>query len=128
MHSDERQSTRSPTTSRSDSYRDGPTPRANGNAYQTRSSITEENGKGYNEYEETVDDVDDPPANVRPPQRSEDQYIAALRYRFPNRPKTDYAYSKPLGPSGIFNKILFKKNNSFQKKNPSSSRSTFTDY
>jgi hypothetical protein len=90
-------------TKRSGSYNDGPASRTTGRAYQARSSITEENGREDNEYEEATNDLDGSPTNVGPPQRSEDQYIAALRYRFPSRPKTDYAYSKPVGPAGKCN-------------------------
>jgi hypothetical protein len=108
MYSDERQSSRSPTTSRTDSYRDGPAPRTNGRGYQLRSTITEQTERDDNEYEEALED--DEQARIEPPpQRSEDQYIAALRYRFPNRPKSDYAYSKPPGPAGNFNRIFFRK-------------------
>jgi hypothetical protein len=103
MASDERQSTRSPTTSRSDSYRDGTGLRSNGNPYNRRSSITDGND---NEYEDPTNDVDDVP-NIRPPQRKEDQYLAALRHRFPNRPKTDYSYSRPIAAAS-----MFKLNNS----------------
>lgn len=103
MYNEDLQSTRSPSGSRSGSYADGPASRNNARAYQTRSSITEETARDDNEYEEPTDDADQsPPANDRPPQRPEDQYIAALRYRFPNRPKNDYAYSRPAGPLGMF--------------------------
>jgi hypothetical protein len=105
MASDERPSTRSPTTSRTDSYRDGLGSRTNANAYNRRSSITDGND---NEYEEPGNDVDDRSINDIPPQRREDQYIAALRHRFPNRPKTDYSYSRPVGPTIS----RFKLNNS----------------
>ncbi len=102
MYNEDEQATRSTATSRTGSYNDGPLSRPNVRAYQSRSSIIEENGQENNEYEETLDDPDRSPDNTRPPQRSEDQYIAALRYRFPNRPKTDYAYSKPVGPASMF--------------------------
>ena len=95
MYSDTRLSTRSPTGSRTDSYADGPGPRSNVGAYQTRSSVTEDTVREDNEYEEAPDDIEETSrAADRPPQRSEDQYIAALRYRFPNRAKDDYAYKK----------------------------------
>ncbi|CAF2080458.1 unnamed protein product [Rotaria magnacalcarata] len=97
MFSDERESTRSPTTSKTDSYRGGPMSRENDHPYQRRSSMSEENERDDNEYEAAPEDIDEPPRRGPPPPR-EDQYIAALRYRFPNRPKTDYAYSKPLAP------------------------------
>ncbi len=114
MSSAERQSTRSPTiTSRSDSYRDGPTSRAAGRPYQQRSSITEENEREDNEYEEALDDVDEQSKPERPPQRSEDQYISALRYRFPNRAVTDYVYSKPVGPASMFNLNFFRINEKY---------------
>jgi hypothetical protein len=50
MYNDERQSTRSPTTSRADSYNDGPGSRINAAGYQSRSSINEENDREDNEY------------------------------------------------------------------------------
>jgi hypothetical protein len=110
MYNDERQSTRSPTTSRAGSYNDGPGSRINAAGYQSRSSINEENDREDNEYEEPSGDNDDAARNDRPPQRSEDQYIAALRHRFPNRPKKDYAYSKPIGPISMFISIVFYNN------------------
>jgi hypothetical protein len=106
MYSEERQSSRSPTISRTDSYRDGPSSRINDRGYQLRSTIPEYNGTDDNEYEETPGSVDESARNERPPQRSEDQYIAALRYRFPSRPKSDYAYSKPVAPGSKFNNII----------------------
>lgn len=101
MYNEDLQSTRSPSGSRSGSYADGPPSRNNARAYQTRSSITEETARDDNEYEEPNNGANESPQNDRPPPRAEDQYIAALRYRFPNRPKDDYAYSKPLGPIGM---------------------------
>ncbi|CAF1168232.1 unnamed protein product [Adineta steineri] len=100
MLSDERQSQRSPTTSRTGPYRDGPASRATDRGYQQRSSIDEENDRD-NEYEEPSNDIDEETRNEPRPQRNEDPYISALRHRFPNRPKNDYSYSKPLGPSSI---------------------------
>ena len=116
MYNDERQSTRSPTLSRTGSYTDGPAPRSNGRAYQSRSSITEDIVREDNEYEEALDEVDASSTNVRPPQRSEDQYIAALRYRFPNRPKNDYSYTKPSGPLGMFCSIDLPSITSYKQK------------
>lgn len=100
--SDERQSTRSPTISRTDSYRDGPMSNPTDRPYQQRSSITEDIEREDNDYEEPSNESGSQERDDRPPPRREDQYIAALRYRFPNRPKTDYAYKQPVGPAGIF--------------------------
>ncbi|CAM2718812.1 unnamed protein product [Rotaria socialis] len=97
MFGDERESTRSPTTSKTDSYRGGPMSRENDHPYQRRSSLNEEYERDDNEYEAAPEDISESQKKGPPPPR-EDQYIAALRYRFPNRPKTDYAYSKPLVP------------------------------
>jgi hypothetical protein len=96
MYSDERHSTRSPTTSRTDSYREGPSLRPVG-----RPSITEDERED-NEYEQTPYNGDEPSVADRPPPRSEDQYKSALQYRFPNRPKTDITYSRPPGPLRMF--------------------------
>lgn len=124
MYSDERQSARSPTTSRTDSYGDGPRARTNGHAYQRRSSIIEENGSGDNEYEGGLEDAEEPTPNVRPPQRAEDQYVAALQHRFPSRPKSDYSYSKPIGPISMLKKKKIYKTVSFFKSSYSSSTCT----
>lgn len=102
MYNEDLQSTRSPSGSRSGSYADGPASRINARPYQARSSITEETARDDNEYEEPTNEGDSSPAIDRPPPPPQDQYIAALRYRFPNRSKNDYAYSKPLGPAGMF--------------------------
>jgi hypothetical protein len=102
MYNEDEQARRSPITSRAGPYNGGPISRTNGRAYQARSSITEETGREDNEYEEAPNESDVSPVNVGPPPRSEDQYISALRYRFPNRPKSDYAYSKPAGPGGKY--------------------------
>jgi len=129
MYSDEQQSTRSPATSRTDSYRDGPGLRTNNErAYQLRSTANKENGTEDNEYEETPGDDDEPARNELPPPRSEDQYIAALRYRFPSRPKTDYAYSKPLGPSSMLILNIFQNKSYLLFKSSSSTNTTYTIY
>src|SRR4051794_12671840 len=107
MYNDERQSTRSPTTSRTGSYTDGPGSRINTRPYQARSSITEDNIREDNEYEDGLHDINESTRSAGPPQNSEDQYIAALKYRFPNRSKNDYAYRRPSGPSSIFHNIFF---------------------
>ena len=111
MYSDGRQSTRSPTNSRSDSYRNGASvadapgrlnPRADSGPYQRRSSILESDEREDNDYEQALYDSDEGPAETaRPPAppRNEDPYVSALRYRFPNRAKSDYVYSKPAGPT-----------------------------
>ncbi len=101
MYNDDLQSNRSQSGSRAGSYGNGPATRNNGRGYQARSSIVEETGQDDNEYEGAPNAGDESPRNERPPQRSEDQYIAALRYRFPNRPKNDYSYTKPIGPTGM---------------------------
>ena len=106
MYNEDEQVIRSPLTSRAGSYNEGLTSRTNGRPYQARSSITEETGREDNEYEGAPNESDVPPVNVGPPPRSEDQYISALRYRFPNRPKSDYAYSKPAGPAGKYFQIF----------------------
>ncbi|CAF2642463.1 unnamed protein product [Rotaria sp. Silwood2] len=93
-----RQSTRSPTTSQTDSYGAGSVPRTNGRPYPQRSSINEENERDDNEYEPASDDIDEQERTYRPPPRNEDPYLSALKLRFPNRPRTDYAYSRPSGP------------------------------
>ena len=110
MYSDGRQSSRSPTNSRSDTYRNGASgsdapgrlnTRADSGPYQQRSSILESDERDDNDYEQAVYDTDEGPADTpRPTTRNEDPYVSALRYRFPNRPKTDYVYSKPAGPAG----------------------------
>ncbi|CAF0895467.1 unnamed protein product [Adineta ricciae] len=97
MFGDERESIRSPTTSRN-----GPMSRTNDRSYQQRSSITEDTERDDNEYEEPSNDLDEQPSKIdRPPPPPQEQYISALRYRFPNRPKTDYAYSKPVAPANV---------------------------
>ncbi|UJR09263.1 hypothetical protein I4U23_013509 [Adineta vaga] len=78
MLGDERRSIRSPTTSPNGSYRDE---------------------RDDNEYEEPSNDLEEQPRNDGPPLPAQDQYISALRHRFPNRSKNDYVYSKPIGPS-----------------------------
>ncbi|CAF1296066.1 unnamed protein product [Rotaria sp. Silwood1] len=98
MLSAERQSTRSPTTSQTDSYGTGIASRANGRPYQQRSSITGENERQDDEYGTAPDDMDEQERTYRPPPRNEDPYLSALKIRFPNRPRGDYAYTRPTGP------------------------------
>lgn len=74
----------------------------NGRAYQRRSSYNEDMERDDNYLPSASDDVDEQSKSDQPPPPREDQYIAALRHRFPSRPKTDYAYSKPLGHLSMF--------------------------
>ena len=108
MYSDGRQSPRSPTNSQSDSYRNGSSTAAPGRVnargdsgpYQRRSSILESDEREDNDYEQAVYETDEGPTETpRPIPRNEDPYVSALRYRFPNRSKNDYVYSKPAGPT-----------------------------
>ncbi|CAF4832177.1 unnamed protein product, partial [Rotaria sp. Silwood1] len=77
MLSAERQSTRSPTTSQTDSYGTGIASRANGRPYQQRSSITGENERQDDEYGTAPDDMDEQERTYRPPPRNEDPYLSA---------------------------------------------------
>ena len=100
MLSDERQSVHSLATSRSSSYRDGTASRS---SYQQRPSIAEENEEMYYEYDTALNVSDQQEKSDRPPLPKEDPYLSALRYRFPNRSRGDYVYSKPASSIGIFN-------------------------
>ncbi|CAF1223167.1 unnamed protein product [Rotaria sordida] len=99
MLNTERQSIRSPTTSQVDSYGNGSIARTNGRPYQLRSSTIDEHEREDNEYDPTLDDIDEQERTYRPPPRNEDPYISALKFRFPHRAKSDYVYSRPAGPS-----------------------------
>lgn len=105
MYSDDRQSSRSPTNSRAGSYREGPvgrfTNRSDSGAYQQRSSIMEADEREDKEYDQPVYDSEDASVETpRPRPTNDDPYVSALHYRFRNRPKSDYVYSKPSGPPG----------------------------
>jgi hypothetical protein len=103
MFSDVRRSAQSPTNSARDPYSEKITSRTNERRYGRPIESSEVDEQEDNDYEEAVyEDHDTSDEADRPLTRREDPYIAALRHRFPNRPKTDYVYSKPIGPSSMF--------------------------
>lgn len=102
MYNERQNIVRSPTGSRRGSYESGPKPALNGRPYQPHSLITEEAPpRDDNEYGEAIDEREEEPrSEPQPPRPKDDPYIEALRHRFPNRPKNDYAYTRPPGPLG----------------------------
>lgn len=106
---------RSPLTrvnndSRSSLYGNGSNSGRRDQRNQEPPSLDDVSERDENEYEEARDGSDgEETGKIVEPPRDEDPYIRALRYRFPNRSKKDYVYTRPNIASGL----LFTKDRDF---------------